>query len=344
LQIERCKLQIDGCREIHRGITLVELLVAISILVLLMAVGARMINFSKEDRLTREAARAVNVYFSSARNRALESGRPCGVMLRRVEGLPQCAEVLDQVEVPPPYAGDTLGAVAQVSMGPVSGGLATVSAQLTPEIRTSVIHKGELVPFISKGDLVQFNHQGPFYAIAVKPTEPTATSLTLQIDLSQGQRLPWPQAPAQSARVPYQIIRRPRKSTANTLDWPKGAVIDLEFSGADDHSIGAGAGEPVYIMFSPNGSVERVYHRGYSQNDMHMVTEPIFLLVGKRERVPVGAAEDGRANWEDTNNFWVMLNPQTGLIATAEVAKVAQGADWRESRAIAREGQSMGGR
>ena len=102
MQIADCKLQIGNGRAIRRGITLVELLVAISIIAILMAVGARMIDFSVDDRRTVEAGRAITIFFGSARNRAMETGRPCGVMLRRVGGLPQCATVLEQVEVPPP--------------------------------------------------------------------------------------------------------------------------------------------------------------------------------------------------------------------------------------------------
>ena len=61
-----------------------------------------------EERRVREAARAVNVYISSARNRAIEIGRPCGVIFRRANGtnFPTASTVLDQCEVPPTYAGD----------------------------------------------------------------------------------------------------------------------------------------------------------------------------------------------------------------------------------------------
>ena len=327
MQIADCKLQIENGRGIRRGVTLVELLVAISIIAILMTVAARMIDFSVEDRRTREAGRAITIFFGSARNRAMESGRPCGVMLRRADGKPLCVVGLDLVEVPPPYAGDTLDAAARLQITDVSGGSATVIAEMLPEISADLI---------SNGDLMQFNYQGPFYRIAAR----TAASLTLQINLRQGQMLPWPNAnDAQpwSPPMPYQIIRRPRKSAVGGLQLPLRAVIDMQFSGTDDHSIGADTNLPVYIMFSPNGSLERVYHHG----EMHPGIEPIFLLVGKQERVPAGSAEDGLANWQDTKNLWVTLNPQTGLVTTTEVAK---GSNPFESRGIAREGQSMGGR
>jgi hypothetical protein len=305
----------------------------------------RVMQFSVEDRRTREAARAINVYIASARNRAMETGRPCGVMLRRLSGQPLCVVGLEQVEVPPAYAGETLDAVARLQTDTVSNGVATVTAQLTPDINTELV---------SDGDLVQFNCQGPLYTITAR----TNSSLTLQITLLPGQMLPWPNGTS-SLPMPYQIIRRPAKSAAAGLDLPARAVIDLEFSGTDDHSIGAANASPVWIMFSPTGALDRIYHG----SETHLGTEPIYLLVGKQERVPAGSAEDGLANWQDTKNLWVTLNPQTGLVITAENVPVdltrlpaalnppfdsskPEHLQWalRQARELAQGGQSMGGR
>jgi hypothetical protein len=210
------------------------------------------------------------------------------------------------------------------------------------------------------GDLVQFNHQGPFYTIkgpdADQPGTPgygivDSAELQLGVHLRQGELLPWPSAsanPAWSPAVPYQIFRQPGKSAAAGLQLPVRAVIDLEFSGTDDDTIGAVSDQPVYIMFSPSGSLDRFYHPGHG-GEAHPGTEPIYLLVGKQERVPAGSAEDGLANWRDVKNFWVTLNPQTGLVTTTEVARVDPTiTDYVVgvplARQIAREGQSTGGR
>jgi type II secretory pathway pseudopilin PulG len=333
----------------------VELLVVISILVILMGVGVRVMQFSVEDRRTREAAREINIYFASARNRAMETGRPCGVMLRRLGNEPPlslCVVGLDQVEVPPPYAGDTLEAVAQVQMPTLPDG----SPDFWPDgLRKAVATCTDFFPgLVRVGDLVQFNYQGPLYEIKGPDLDsdgvidPGTLQLELGVDLRQGQMVPWPRRtdnPPWSPPVPYQVIRRPTKSAAASLQLPVRAVIDLEFSGTAAHSIGPASDSPVWIMFSPNGSLDRIYHGG----EMHLGTEPIYLLVGKQERVPAGSAEDGLANWQDTKNLWVTLSPQTGLVITSEVAAVdpaitdpAVGV--RLAREIAREGQSMGGR
>ena len=89
-----------------RGFTLIEMLIAITIMVMLMALAATTILPATESRRSREAARALNVYLGSARNRAMETGRPCGVIFHRF-GTLACSMSIDQCEVPPCYCGET---------------------------------------------------------------------------------------------------------------------------------------------------------------------------------------------------------------------------------------------
>ena len=90
----------------RRAMTLVELLVVVAIMLMLAAVAIPAMRPSMEGRKTREAARAINVYLSSARNRAIESGRPVGVQIERdiASNLSLAGVTLYQVEVPLPYS------------------------------------------------------------------------------------------------------------------------------------------------------------------------------------------------------------------------------------------------
>ena len=81
--------------------------------------------------------------------------------------------------------------------------------------------------------------------------------------------------------VPFAVFRRPLKSPAAPLQLPAGAVVDLEASGTDQASFVADLA-PITLMFSPNGSLDRVYE---SNGPGTPVTEPIYLLIGRRERV-----------------------------------------------------------
>ncbi len=322
---------------------MVELLVVLSILVLLAAMSIPAMRPMLEGRRIREACRAVNVYCGSARGRAKEIGRPCGVVLRRFDGLPQAAMVLEQAEVPPPYAGDTIDAIAFIRRDVTANGGVELTAIFRPRIDGSLVQNG---------DRMQFNHQGPLYTITEDPgDEGGVGSLTLWIDVSDGQRLPWPDDGSLSQPVPYKIIRRPMKSAATPLQLPAGAVIDLQFSGTDSVSFNPTDSYPIYIMFSPNGAVQRIYS---DDGPGAAVTEPIFLLVGKRENVPFDPNDpDAVANWQDLTNLWITLNPQSGLVTTNKVAPSSDpdfsdpdsvaAALW-QSREFARQGHTEGGR
>ena len=63
------------------------------------------------------------------------------------------------------------------------------------------------------------------------------------------------------------------------------------------------------------------------RGDSVVDNDPIYLLVGKRERVKSRADfvandtnETTLANWQDLNNLWVTVNVQTGQITTEPMA------------------------
>jgi type II secretory pathway pseudopilin PulG len=372
----------------RRGVTLVEMLIVISIIMIMLVITLRVMP-STEDRRTREAARSVNVYLSSARNRAIEIGRPCGVIFKRAlnTNFSSASMILNQCEVPPPYAGDTMNAVVKVQN--------TTINPLFPRFAIKLRAGDFSNQLIRPGDLIQLNNQGPFYTVwlldsITKPPPPPdyppdittnyfqfsgltppeldsdgdgfidnyQLTLTLNPQETQMQALPWPtQASGQwSSLVPFQILRQPDQvpSSNSSLQLPAGTVVDLFFSGTDNQLF---AGDDVKIIFSNNGAVE-----GYYLNGKQPVTGPIFLLIGSSSRarnyatdpLPASPNQKELPNWTDMSNLWITINHQTGLIATSENSSYTGAPDWtapgawlpfvNQSRNIARQAQSMGGR
>ncbi len=313
----------------RRGATLIELIVVVSLLVILAAIAIPSLNLAVGHRGIREAARNLNVYLGAARNRAMATGRPVGVALQRFENEPNVCFVLDRVEGRPPYAGETVNSRARVRAG--AGG---IQAEFDGGFNPGRVRAG---------DRVQFDHQGPWYRI-VNLAGQTAT---LTVSLADGQYLPWPADGSPSLPVPYQVQRQPLTddggfyvAMTRPVQLPIDSVIDLGFSGTESAETGFASGgnmSPVVIMFSPSGGIDSIYVGG----DRYPVTEPVFLLVGKRERIPPGASEDGRPNWQDLDNLWVAVSPQTGLVNTVEVAP---GDTLAASRQWARQAETMGGR
>jgi len=89
------------------------------------------------------------------------------------------------------------------------------------------------------------------------------------------------------------------------------------------------------ITFDPSGVVDRVF----SWDERNFVvpwgwqgrqaTAPIYLLIGRRDlvggdpevldRIKQGLPPKEPAyNLQDPNNLWVVINPQTGMVTTAE--------------------------
>jgi prepilin-type N-terminal cleavage/methylation domain-containing protein len=128
-------------------------------------------------------------------------------------------------------------------------------------------------------------------------------------------------------------------------------------SGTDSNRGKTPSGNPAYwqettgdltIVFSPNGSIDGVYHCGSPLT----ANEPIYLLVGKAGRpqntfVANNSNETTLTNFQDLNNVWVTINPKTGAVATEPMAACTSPVEATavtQSRSLAAQGQGMGGK
>jgi type II secretory pathway pseudopilin PulG len=333
--------------------TLIEMLIVVSIMMILVAAAASVMRPAGDSRRIREAARAINVYLSSARNHAMETGRPCGVMFHTLPGANNAIVSMDQCEVPPCYCGSTEESVAEVIPNGPNKWTATLWTNSTKTVRDPIPPS-----MVKQTDLIQFNCQGPLFYIDIFASAadgtidanttyllPSGSDLTtpsrVQIALYNApadQIVPWAVG---LPTVPYRIYRTAVKNAAQPLQLPASTVVDLDGSGTDDpQPLTAG------ITFMPDGSVGSCFGTGYT-------TRLIFLLVGKRERMLNGYTagntnEQMMTNYQDLNNVWVVINPQTGLINTeplsALVGTETQAQAILKARELAREGQGMGGK
>lgn len=354
------RLPPSALRPHTSGFTLIELLVVVSIMVILLGLVATRMPSTKEGRRTRETARLINAYLSSARNRAIETGRPCGVTFRNFGT--GAAMNADQCEVPPSFCGETELSFAQIQ---VDTSTTSIAMRLFDTGNPFYMISG--LNLVRPGDLIQFNCQGPMYRIhyGAAVTEPIPKTPPNNLDvnryiitdasspdiyaslsnLNQNTMVPWPKTPGWSPYVPYRIFRSPIKGYAQPLQMPVPAVVDLTASGLGTYFAGAG---DFTIMFSPTGAVDCVYYGATRV----IAGDMIYLLVGSNERVangytPDNANVDTLTNYQDMNNRWVTINPQTGAVQTDLVAALVSGLNETQAkiaaRAIAVEGVGMGG-
>lgn len=331
----------------RRGVTLLELLIVMTIMLMVTAAAIPVMMPAMQNRRMREASRLTSSFISGARARAIETGRPAGVMFERFNGLPMAMQ-LSYVEVPPPYSGDTLNSTVIMEPAPPSA-----------PVRITGFTAGDSswLGLVRFGDQIRLNFKGPLYTLrSVAPgvpdpaagravTAPTSGSPWHLAD-STGAAPPLPVA--YSAGVAFQIIRQPVRSSATPLQLPEGTVVDLISSGSTtlgNFNVNASVWPPAVplvpfnpvIMFSPNGTVDSLT-AGTAGTPLRP-SSAIFLLIGRRELMfDITASNPASPTAADLINknvsdppsatgtsappqhFWVTIAHQTGQVSVAEVA------------------------
>ena len=361
----------------RRGMTLIELLVVVSIVLILTVAAIPALRPALEGRQIREAARAVNVYLSSARNRAQQSGRPFGVEMERDPNMVLACRTMYQVEVPSPYAGAMGSSVLNFAPIPPNPGdppntrkaiVQFCSAPSTPPGLYLENPDAVSLGFAQAGDELLMNYKPPRWRIM--QIEGSAPNWIFTFYVPTGPVFPSPPPAPPLSNQQYQVFRRPVRSHVAPLQLPRGVVIDLLYSGFQNLFLPYDNSDlySVAIMFNSHGGVDRIYATDPNSDTYYFgawrAISPGFLLIGRRDRIPIdgnqrvtnpgtpppsmvfsaGAspAEDGQTNLQDLANIWVAINSQTGFITSAEVASGAPSVS--DARSIARQFQAMGGR
>jgi hypothetical protein len=168
--------------------------------------------------------------------------------------------------------------------------------------------------------------------------------------------------------APYKILRQAALASDEPYQLPEGTAIDLRASGvgSDNYFYWPGVrdnDDQIQIMFTPEGRVARVTYsmapRDNLENDNatdnpsdlfdQAVAENVYLLVGRRDRIPAppvtatGTPHDSTLNptevsaattdeqkaklkeplnWLSGNSRWVVLGSLSGRVATIENANV----------------------
>lgn len=349
----------------RRGLTLIELLAVVAIMVILIGVAIPLMRPLLENRKVREASRELNAYFVGAQARAAQLQRPVGVWIqRRANSPPGDAESFElfMAEAPLPYSGDTLSARCGV-MSPspnYPSNKRTGRAVFDNNSQLLFSPPAPLAPgqtyFVQNGDLIRLNYRGPLFEIINIDRANGAVDFRVPSGYPNVQ-IPIVQPPTgTNPGIPYQVYRREIRSSVGALVLPETVTIDLTVSG-----IGIGGSQfapavtpppnsgPIVIMFHPRGGVDSVRING----NVMVPQGPICLLVGQAEKVNratssnTNAPLDPDANLNELTNLWITVNHRTGAVTTAENAKSTSGGSLAsriaEARLFAKGGESMGG-
>jgi type II secretory pathway pseudopilin PulG len=342
-----------------RGMTMIELLVVITIIMVLTAVMIPTIRYQTRNRALREAERQLNAFIGSAQARAQQLGRPVGIWIERFSESETLvganyAVAIYIAEIPRPYTGEIRDELVRVWRNPDP----TNNKIYLRFVNNSTLSGDRL---IKPGDRfkIQLNHRGPYYT-AMKTNN---DEYILVRDLKIG-RIPTADL---SAGVPYKIQRQPKKSFLPPLRLPAGTVIDLSVSGMGSSGVDFWTlndtatiqldTKPVTIMFQSDGSIDRVLYDGKDERPVGWV----HLLVGRQNQVFPDNEFDSddnpilfnrftdkateTANVMDMENRWVSINHRTGSITSEQVVGFVSSGNQRiaDARALVRTGTGSGG-
>ncbi|MBR5626864.1 MAG: hypothetical protein IKW74_04505, partial [Thermoguttaceae bacterium] len=146
-------------------------------------------------------------------------------------------------------------------------------------------------------------------------------------------------------RVSFKVIRGvPKPTMTAPVGLPQGTVVDMDCSGIEQagspenfSTQGFSSAPNVTILFSPTGEVERIIGLNTNVLPNGVPSDTIYLMIGRWDRIPAMAdpdnmtpwnestldsysgADDGIWNYQDGANFWVTINPRTGMVSTTEL-------------------------
>jgi hypothetical protein len=266
------------------------MLIVMTIMLVLVVIALPTVKRVMEDGNVREASRQLNAYFAMAKARALQTGRPCGIMMicDLPLGITDVVPAQNQIppwptkqvttmylaEVPAPYSGSTIGAVAKIAdptgmngqrqFMPIiynaSGGEVfdtiwnSANAGQEGPVLANLIAPGEtfLVRFSNKGEWYQcmrgtagnsagYTNPAVLYFLGGASTAPPGYNDTSTFV---------------SGAKTYQIVRIARR-IGNPLQLTTGTCIDLAYCGIGPSNLAAGtltAGmyQPTAVYARPN--------------------------------------------------------------------------------------------
>ena len=304
-----------------RGMTLMELLIVVAVMVILLGAALPLLKIGLAGRRTREASRQLNTYAALAKSRAIELGRPAGLFIDTqwlmddpTNPVPYASELF-LAETPRPYAGDMVDARAWVRPDSSANRFEITfsdSASLTTTLPTALVQGGESFQ-------IKFDYKGPLYECQ---RDPNNNDFVITLDpaflakfVKPGSDGVWGTAnggtnndgddnddgnvndPFEALwvnsddiilRFPYQIFRQPQKSSATPMELPRGAVIDLSNSG-----FGLGKrflrDDPAITSTLLPGTYE-------------LVSGPIIIQFGRTGSVPRIDGLTQLVVWTDANN------------------------------------------
>jgi prepilin-type N-terminal cleavage/methylation domain-containing protein len=353
-------------RQRHRaGMTLVELLVVVSILVLLSAAVLPNLAGRGGTRAVQLASTNVSAQFAKAQSVAISRKATHGIWLDPLPNNAAACIDLYFSDVPDPYRGDTFD--AKVTITPTTPGAATLAP--TPAGCVASLASPTFGNFTNPGNLVQFNDVGPLYDFRLAGGNLMAFLRPATNQTPANSLWPSP-APATHRFAVYRLPSR----AGQPLTLPAGMAIDLAWSGIASSRFGttalAGDGSPtatlvddwmididyrnastgspatIVVMYDASGAFSEmcyIANTATASTTRGTPQGPLYLLIGRVDRcgLPYNSTptdDNPGANWQYRDSRWIAVDPRTGIVRVSEPVVGPSVQTARASQALIRSG------
>jgi prepilin-type N-terminal cleavage/methylation domain-containing protein len=337
------------------GLTLVELLVVITILLIVAGVVLPMAQPALKGRTVREAARQVQVFLAAAQAKAIANQEYMGVRFSRVDLAPDLprynhmddiAYQLVEVKLPPPLQFAT--PIVAVPSADDKRRRDLVGFPATPP-PSPPFPSGSEWKDVIEHSVISLGSSSVLFRVAVVPSVFVPGTISVYLEsLSDtcGSAVSLPLYPP-ATPLPVKIylgLTEPRFTVAGSADLPVGAYVDLSWSGTSDLRISPllnrakqgkfwDDGKPVTLVFGPDGSLHLIYG---ALDTGSVGASPVFrkktdpsinpsVCSPFRPQSDVYLLVSGAPKRKereltnlrpDSGSFWVIVSPETGTVTT----------------------------
>jgi prepilin-type N-terminal cleavage/methylation domain-containing protein len=263
IRISNSEFRIADFAAKRRGLTLIELLVTIVILVTVLAAALPAISPNNDGRRIREAARGLQSYIAQAQAQAARTGRGHGVYFKKLsadtgnaDDRGVCLEVY-HMEEPQPFAGFSENSRVRIEPAAPIGGNATytlrfvLAATPTGNPAPDDYQPDPLPPeVVAKGDSVVIDGvkyfvidedrdgvggdespgtflTGMYYTLPSNPANFNKSTLRVGLETGQSQPTLSPSGPLER----YLVRRQPVRGAEKPYQLPSRTCVDLQSSG-----------------------------------------------------------------------------------------------------------------